>query len=121
MISNEYFNHSRTTSLQYGLSSEAGANLFIMGQNGVSLRVHPRTLESAFAWSQLVGKALENGVDKNYLPNEKYERPFVGRFMNLKQVKLPELTPTMIRKALSCLGKLPWCLQLLNRFKETNT
>lgn len=104
MISNCYFNHSRTTSLQYGLAKEPGGALFVQSKGGIQLRVHPRTLESAFEWSMTIEKALDNGVNSLYLVNENYVSPTPDMTGLYQGLLLPELTLNMIQRALQSLG-----------------
>lgn len=104
MISNCYFNHSRTTSLQYGLAHEPGGTLFVQSKDGIQLRVHPRTLESAFEWSMIIEKALDFGVNSLYLVNDIYISPAANRMSLYNSLILPELNLDMIQKALQCLG-----------------
>jgi hypothetical protein len=105
MISNVAFNHTKTTSLQYGLVVEPGNNLFVMGDNDFVFRVHPRTIETAFEWSCVIECALNNGVNTHYIPNPTYEKPYVGPGIERKSLQLSDLTKDMIQRAVHSLGK----------------
>lgn len=104
VVSNVAFNHSRATSMQYGVIMPQ--SLFVVTGDEQVLRVHPTTLESAFKWTTTFEQAINKGITPEYLINENFIKPYSGRDLELKSevCELPDLSDSIFQKLIDYLG-----------------
>jgi hypothetical protein len=100
VVSNIAFNHGRATSKLYGLSSHD--SLFFFSRGEMRLRVHQRTLETAFSWAKISERLLDNGLSHDYLVNAQYMAPILSSESNL--LNRGVFREELITEALTYLG-----------------